>query len=301
MMAHLMESRGACSGRMIRQVLTGLLALLVALTPFNSLGQTVDDDRSRGQAIHNRLSDLISRITHDTTTFDDDLARDVNTRIEELIDASDGKSARVMLETLRYQSRAQNEREAWATVYILDRIMSDLPEYEIVESIAYAMDADDPRFRHTLASALGDVVVDEQKIWDFSHIAKVMESREEVMPDSLVQWMFDRSLEQAMLVMTDTRIKDAELRGRMLDAFRQIDTSLWRKKHGVRDPEMVEGEVFEALQYLAGRSEWWARLCATKIMRQNAELRQTEIVEMLLDDRNVIVQQTMEAFIDNAR
>jgi hypothetical protein len=75
-------------------------------------------------------------------------------------------------------------------------------------------------------------------------------------------------------------------------AERTVSNAIWLKKNGFADRfQQALPEANEELAKLARRREWWARLYVAYIMRQNPDLRQGDLWELLEKDNEELVRE----------
>jgi hypothetical protein len=155
---------------------------------------------------------------------------------------------------------------------------------------------------------------------DYLNSISRMLKRDEEVPGALVEYMYEQSPAQALLVFlrvdrrdeTIARLRairerlDARREGRearqveipqqrderreLLLATHLVDDAIWFKENKFNEQfQQAKPEVNELLAKLSAHEQWWVRLYVVAIMRREPALRQAGVLEQLRGDGNALV------------
>lgn len=109
----------------------------------------------------------------------------------------------------------------------------------------------------------------------------------------LKRMMFEFDPNAAFLLL-HTESKEAMIEMRRHE--RTIANALYQKRQlGGLDGGKIDGNTADAIRTLSESKYWWARLFSAEIMAQNKEFRITSAIERLLQDEDVLVQESVKS------
>ena len=114
-------------------------------------------------------------------------------------------------------------------------------------------------------------------------------------PSGFVKYIFERSPGRALLVFNRADRPNSDI----LLAEHMVNNAIWHKKH--RSKEQFQKALPEAQQHLselASQEQWWGRMYAAEIMRQNRDFRRDEVMEKLSRDDNELVSKAAKSAME---
>ncbi len=168
----------------------------------------------------------------------------------------------------------RNPRAEMAKRLLFSNLLQEMTPSDIVAVVAPKYEqVSDPKLEYGLRQALGMATLRGGRVDtgnpDFDAFSAHIAKNKEHPPRKLVGFMYGLNPKAAVLSMS------------RVYGDQQTEAEL---------ANLLKGDSKAALQPLAGRSEWWARLYVAEIMKKRPELRDSSILKKLENDDNPLVK-----------
>lgn len=233
--------------------------------------------------------------------------------IKDLKDSVADKSD--IVEQLIVYAAGPDEEQPLKALMILHLL--DLPPKIIIPELAPYLNDDDIK----VSSFVSDWFQSHDNVGPSKDYVDYVSRRKEDIPNGFVEYLFERSPNEAFLVFVraepkSNAVKKIEALRKKMDQQRPgwdeglpqaragagieqnelllaehiISNAIWLRKYGFHDrfPNTMR-EAKQQLSQLSEHNQWWARLYVAEIMKRHRELRQAEVLEKLSRDSNELV------------
>ncbi len=166
-----------------------------------------------------------------------------------------------------------NPRAEWAKRFLISSMLQDMTPLDIVAAVAPKFEqSTDRKVSHSLRLALDMVIFRGGRVQpDFTAICIFIEQNKKQPPQKLISYIYSHDPRCAMLSIAHI-IQDNAAESELVD--------------------ILKGEPKMAMESLAVRDEWWARLYVAKMMEQHPALRDSDLVKRLQGDIDPLVRRT---------
>ncbi len=266
----------------------------------STLGQAISDNKmdiKANQAIQAKLDKLMAGIRRNDT--EEQVDKKLNDIMQDLRAAISDED--LLVQIVLHQSAVKDEHVMWMDELLLFKLVEKMNRYEIMKTTAPLLNNKNKKVRRKLYEIMDGCCQGRPTI-DFNRVFSMMRA-EGTIPDALVEYMYDRSPDKAMLgYMRYNNIErlDPERRNLLL-AEREISNTLWKQRFGLLVLHEAKAGAIAELEKLSRHKEWWARLYVAAIMRQHQGFRRPDIIERLKTDAHPLVRKAMRFADENAK
>jgi hypothetical protein len=191
----------------------------------------------------------------------------LQTRLDQLRKMA-GQDKDLVLQLLYYRAHAKNQREAMLFSAVVEQLA--IPDAAFADAGLCLLDSSDESTRRLGYEAFTRADHAPKGGVDFSRYEGILHEKKQNPPQGLIRYMYDRNAQAALLSMS------------RVYGDKAIETEVADK---------LKGDPKAALQSLAERPEWWARLYVAETMKKQPQLRDAAILKKLETDDNPLVKE----------
>jgi len=215
------------------------------------------------------IAKMVPPITEeDKATFWQGGKKSIETYLAELRAASGGREEDVVLQLMYFASCSTNVQQGMVAGLILDQMK--VSGSAIANAALPLLESDDQTSRKLAADWLTRADYVSTGGVNFSRYEDILRDKKQNPPQGLIRYMYDRNAQVAVLALS------------RVYGDKAVETELAGKLTG--DPKA-------ALQALADRPEWWARLYVAETMKKQPQLRDAALQKKLEKDDNPLVKE----------
>jgi hypothetical protein len=174
----------------------------------------------------------------------------------------------MVLQLLYFSGHANGMEQAMLPGFILEQLA--IPNAVLAEVCLPLLDSEDDSTRRLAADWLTRADHVPKGGVDFSRYEGILREKKQNLPQGLIRYMYGRNPQAAVLSMSRVygeKVAETEL------------------------ADKLKGDPKAALQSLADRPEWWARLYVAETMKKQPQLRDPAILKKLEKDGNPLVKE----------
>ena len=212
---------------------------------------------------------LVPPITEeDKKTFWEGGKKSMETYLSELRAACGGREQDVVLQLMYFASSSTNVEQGMVPGLILEQMK--VSGLTIANAALPLLESGDETTRRLAADWLTRADYVSTGGVDFSRYEGILREKKQNPAQGLIRYMYDRNSQAALLSMS------------RVYGNKTAETELADK---------LKGDPKTALQSLADRPEWWARLYVAETMKKQPQLRDPAILKKLEKDDNPLVKE----------
>ncbi len=181
-----------------------------------------------------------------------------------------GRWDQLVPQLLLFSSRT-GDKHAMVAPVLLGAL--NIPHEAFARAVVPYLDCDNEDFRRDIyhyMGAIDEIPGKSPADSDFTVYAKIIKSSPTNSPQGLIRYMYRKSPQNALLTMVRIHADEA------------TEASI---------AATLKGDLKAALQSLADRPEWWARLYVAETMMKQPQLRDPAILKKLENDDNSLVNE----------
>lgn len=177
------------------------------------------------------------------------------------------------------------------------RKLSSISANSIIEAVVPYLETKDIELKKQLLWLLNLIDYRGVQKVDYSEYEIYIKSKKDNLPQTLIQYMYEKLPGEALLTLMRIYMKEPESREFITQAEQIVDNDI-RKRFfcPVEKRDKVGAEAEKALNDLSKNDQWWVRLYVAEIVGREPVLRSPEILDRLRKDTNPLVHDTLKRF-----
>lgn len=198
-----------------------------------------------------------------------------------------------------FSVEAENMREGITPVGVVSLL--DIEADDLQRALGGYLSTPNPEHRREIEDILRGAETEDRQVPSFEGYVRLLRHRRNAgvpLPAALIRRMYAVDPQQALFSLMRVDGLEPETRKELTWSDHVVYEVVWRREHEFDIDERTLAAAKAELERLSQSEEWWVRLYAAVIMRQNPMLRITSVVQRLSDDQHALVKQHATAEAD---